>query len=342
MLARSGEYFVQKLLGLGREVRGEVLAARAKNADFAGVSKVTTADTIFQVDTHVEPVIVRFCEHWGEEMPLVLVAEGIADEQGREGKAVFPRGTPEERAEVRLIIDPIDGTRGLMYDKRSAWFLAGVAPNRGNGTRLSDISVAVQVEVPVAKQTLADLLWAVRGGGADGLREEVRGTVFQKSHDLALRPSQADNIAHGFATVSNFFPGTKELGSKMMEEIAVACLGEENIGKGMVYDDQYISTGGQFYELIMGHDRFNADLRPLFYSIRRLPPGLCCHPYDVASVLIAREAGVIITDGLGGELDGPLDVDTPLHWAGFANAALRDRIEPVMVRLLRQWLNTMA
>ena len=50
----------------------------------------------------------------------------------------------------------------------------------------------------------------------------------------------------------------------------------------MVFDDQYICTGGQFYELIVGHDRFIADLRPLFYQILHQPPGLCCHPYDYA------------------------------------------------------------
>ena len=42
---------------------------------------------------------------------------------------------------IRLIVDPIDGTRGIMYDKRSAWTLAGVAPQRGAGTHLGDIAV---------------------------------------------------------------------------------------------------------------------------------------------------------------------------------------------------------
>ena len=342
-LPGTGEYFVEKLAALGREARGAVLSARLKNADFAGVSKHTSADTIYQLDTHVEPIIERFCESWGQEMPLVLIAEGIEDEKGREGKAVFPRGTREEDADVRVICDPIDGTRGLMYDKRAAWFLAGVAPNRekgGDATRLSDIAAAVQVEVPTSKQGVSDVLWAIRGEGARGVREEVRGGTFRKVQDLTLRPSQAGNIDHGFATISNFFPGTKELASRLMEAIAEACIGPADVGKAMIFEDQYISTGGQFYELMVGHDRLNADLRPLFYRIRGLPAGLCVHPYDVATVLIAREAGVVITDGLGGELDGPLDVETPLHWAGFANEALRRRIEPVMLGMLRAWSTT--
>jgi len=102
-----------------------------------------------------------------------------------------------------------------------------------------------------------------------------------------------------------------------------------------VFDDQYISTGGQFYELIVGHDRFNADLRPLLYRIQRQPPGLCCHPYDCAAWLVAEEAGVVLTDGLGGPLDGPMDVTSGLSWAAYANAALRAKIEPLLTEFLR-------
>ena len=46
-------------------------------------------------------------------------------------RIVLPEGTPEADAVWRVIVDPIDGTRGLMYQKRSAWILTGVAPNRG-------------------------------------------------------------------------------------------------------------------------------------------------------------------------------------------------------------------
>jgi hypothetical protein len=341
-LPRSGDYFVQKLLELGRQVRGAVLAARGESRGLAGVSRETGADTIYQIDAHVEPILVDFCEKWGRELPLVMIAEGLGEGEGSaEGKMVFPQGTPEAEARVRIICDPIDGTRGIMYDKRAAWFLAGVAPNRGDRTRLSDIDAAVQVEIPTSKQSRMDLLWAVRGGGAFAVREEMKGTTVEKQWPLPLAPSGAENIDHGFASISNFFPGTKELASRLMERIvesALASGGSLDLSRGMVFEDQYISTGGQLYELIVGHDRFNADLRPLFYRMRGLPVGLCVHPYDVASLLVATEAGVVVTDGLGKPLEGPLDVTTPLHWAGFANAALQARIEPVLTETLHSWL----
>lgn len=338
MLAgRPESYFVEKLITLGRAVRDAVIAARSSN-DLAGVAKQTSADTIYTLDTHVEPILERFCEEWSREVPLVLIAEGIEDEHGNEGKVVFPHGTAEADAKIRIICDPVDGTRGLMYDKRAAWFLAGIAPNKGDATRLSDIVVAAQIELPTSKQLLSDVLWATKGQGAKGQREPIISEFRIQSSELKLRSSQADSLLHGFAQISNFFPGTKELSSKLMEKIVRESIGAADVTKGMVFDDQYISTGGQFYELMIGHDRFNADLRPIFYQIQKQPPGLCVHPYDVASMLIAQEAGINLTNGLGQPLDGPLDVDTPLSWAAFANQNIRAKVEPVMLAQLRAWL----
>jgi hypothetical protein len=53
-------------------------------------------------------------------------------------------------------------------------------------------------------------------------------------------------------------------------------------------------------------------------------------------MLIAEEAGVILTDGRGQPLDGPMDVTTGLAWAGFANPALRQRVEPLMIQFLER------
>jgi hypothetical protein len=182
-------------------------------------------------------------------------------------------------------------------------------------------------ELPTSKLGFGDVLWAIKGQGAEGVRESL---VDSSSRPLPLAPSASDTINHGFAAISNFFPGTKVLASELMERIVRELIGPADVTKATVFDDQYISTGGQFYELIVGHDRFNADLRPLFYAKQNQPAGLCCHPYDCAAMLIAEEAGVIITNGLGDPLDGPLDVTTGLSWAGFANRALLDRIQPII------------
>jgi hypothetical protein len=187
-------------------------------------------------------------------------------------------------------------------------------------------------ELPTSKMGFADVLWAEKGRGAAGERVDLTSG---DAAPLALRPSTADSIDHGFASVSNFFPGTKVLASEVMEHLVRHLVGPADVTRATVFDDQYISTGGQFYELIVGHDRFNADLRPLFYAIQNQPEGLCCHPYDCATWLVAEEAGVILTDGLGQPLDGPLDVTTGLSWAGYANDQLRSRIEPLLTAFLQ-------
>jgi fructose-1,6-bisphosphatase/inositol monophosphatase family enzyme len=317
---------VSRLKEFQRQVRDALVRSRS-SLGLHEVSRASAADTIYQLDTVAEPLLDAFCEQWARTTPLVLAAEGV--EGGTvEGVQVFPAGASEDDALIRLIVDPIDGTRGLMYDKRSAWALAGVAPNRGPRTRLRDIEVAVMTELPTSKMGYGDVLWAVKGQGAHGERVDLRspGT----SQPLPLRPSSGTTLAHGFASVANFFPGTKRLASELAEQLVAQLLGEADVTKALVFDDQYISTGGQFYELIVGHDRFNADLRPLFYRIQNQPPGLCCHPYDCATWLIAEEAGVILTDGLGGPLDGPMDVTTGLSWAGYANGALHRQIEPIL------------
>ena len=56
-----------------------------------------------------------------------------------------------------------------------------------------------------------------------------------------------------------------------------------------------------------------------------------------SALLIAEEAGVIITDAATGKaLDGPLDCTTGLSWAGYANEDLRLKIEPLLTTFLRE------
>ncbi len=325
-------FLVDRLIGFQKAVRDAIVASRSRPG-LHEVSHDTAADTIYSIDTEVEPLLEEFCRELSKVVPLVLIAEGLHDEHGVENNKVFPEGTREEDAVIRLIVDPIDGTRGIMYDKRPAWALAGIAPNKGANTRLRDIEVAVMSELPTSKMGSADVLWAVKGEGAKGQRVNL---ATGHGEPLAIKPSGADSIRHGFASVVNFFPGTKEMAARLMEHVAKHNVGEADVTRATVFDDQYISTGGQFYEMIVGHDRFVADLRPAFYAKQGQPEGLCCHPYDCATLLIAEEAGVIVTDERGQPLDGPLDTTTGLNWVAYANATLREKIEPLVRGFLRQ------
>jgi hypothetical protein len=330
MNLKNPQQLVERLRELQWHIRDAVIGAQ-QSVDLASVSRVSSADTIYGIDAVIEPVIEQYMEQWGKEQPLVLIAEVIEPETGR----VFPAGARESAADIRIIIDPIDGTRGLMFDKRAAWSLAGIAPNRGSETRLRDIEAAVMTELPTSKMGSGDVLWAIKGNGAHAVRESLDTGHPDTGVPIPLKPSRADGILHGFASVSNFFPGTKLLASGLMEHLATHLLGPADVTAATVFEDQYISTGGQFYELIVGHDRFNADLRPAFYRMQNQPEGLCCHPYDCATMLVAEEAGVIITDEKGHPLDGPLDTTTGLSWVAYANPTLRGKIEPLVLEFLR-------
>ena len=139
--------------------------------------------------------------------------------------------------------------------------------------------------------------------------------------------------------IARFFPGARDELAAIDEEIVRGALGPVEPGKAHCFEDQYLSSGGQLYELMMGHDRFVADLRPLIESVlngRGLALGICCHPYDVCTELIAREAGVIVTDERGNPLRAPLQVEPDVAWAGYANEAIRREIEPLLHEALKK------
>jgi hypothetical protein len=54
-------------------------------------------------------------------------------------------------------------------------------------------------------------------------------------------------------------------------------------------------------------------------------------------MLIAQEAGVIVTSPTGGALAAPLDTDSNVGWIGYANRQLQSFIEPVLQDLLRKF-----
>src|SRR5207253_7653569 len=102
----------------------------------------TAADTIYAIDRVADDTLIQwFEEHWPD---VELVSEGFEEPVvvGRD-----PTWT--------VIVDPIDGTRGLMYDKRPAWCLAAAAPRGG---ALRGVVAAAMTELPTVKQSDADQL----------------------------------------------------------------------------------------------------------------------------------------------------------------------------------------
>ena len=113
------------------------------------------------------------------------MAEGL-----EKGRVVLPRGAAEGDAIWRVIMDPIDGTRGLMYQKRSARILTGVAPNLGPDTGPRSSPAPRQGPRPSA-------ICAWRGAGNDpyGLRTYVVTLRGGSASAKAFRATKAMSAA---------------------------------------------------------------------------------------------------------------------------------------------------
>ena len=330
----NSETLLPLLKRLHETIRQTVVEActRMSLESVSAIAREEEGDTIYAIDYLTEDLLIEFfTREIASAAPIVLIAEGLPA-----GKLVLPQGISEESAIWRIIVDPIDGTRGLMYQKRSAWILTGVAPNRGPGTNLSDIELALQTEIPLIKQHLSDTVWASRDKGA---QTERFNRLTREVNQISLRPSRAKSIAHGYAEIARFFPGARAELAAIDEEIVFGALGPVREGKAHCFEDQYASSAGQLYELMSGHDRFVADVRPLMEKLLAASGatlGICSHPYDLCTELIAREAGVIVTDVQGDRLTAPLDVNADVAWAGYANEDIRAQIEPLLQAALQR------
>lgn len=328
-MIRDAHTLLARLRTIHAEIRDQVVVACEQTAihQLSRIVADQAGDVVYAIDRISEAVLLRHFEQLGHDWSFVLIAEGV----GEDGVLVFPPGSDPDTVELRIIIDPIDGTRGLMYQKRPAWILTGVAPNRGSATSLKDIEVAVQTEIPLVKQHLSDSFWAIATQSVEG---ERFNRMTQERYPLFPQPSQATTIEQGYGGISRFFPGGRAELAAIDDEVVLRLLGPCLPGKVQAFEDQYIATGGQLYELLSGHDRWIADLRPLLSVFQTV--GLCCHPYDLCTELIARMAGIIVTDEYEQQLAAPLDVTTEISWIGYANTALYQQVAPVLHTLLRE------
>jgi hypothetical protein len=240
--------------------------------------------------------------------------------------ARFDHGGP------RITIDPVDGTRNLMADLRSAWSVVAFAPSGPDAPRLSDCTGGVVAEIP------GTLAARFRRLVADGTRCELVTCDLARGSELARRELTADGDGradHGYFPFFRYAPAQRPAIARMEADFFARLVQAEGADARSIYDDQYISSAGQLALLALGRYRMVVDPREVVG--RRLGvPGVTSKPYDLAgAVVCARAANAVVTAIDGGELDFPLDATTPVGWAGYANAATRARLEP-------HWLATLA
>lgn len=325
---------VECLIDLGStvsEIARELLVEHSYE-ELATVVRHDTADVIFRIDEAVEEYITDYLHMLGKSLGgIVLVAEGF-----KASGEVFPAGLAPEKAAMRIVLDPIDGSRGLMYDKRSAFFIAAVAPNMGPETRLSDTFTAVMVEIPTTRALFQDIFWVERG---EAVGSFTRNLFSRVSNPCRYGPSPATDLRGGFAQLCRFFHPNKALIASLEEELIHRLYPDAPDEETIVFDDQFASSAGQIYEMMKGRDRFVADLRQCFNREAREEgrrTSHVCHPYDCAAHLIGSEAGLILTDARGEPFDAVIDTTSPVDWIGYANEEIRAQVEPVLMELLAE------
>ena len=322
MVHRAHEELRVLLCALEEHLLDVLLAGRAA-ADPSELSRVigeNAADTIYAIDGITDDVLLGWFENsWPSSEAVLIVSEGLDE------PVVIGAGEPR----WTCIVDTIDGTRGLMYDKRSAWALAAIAPFGGS---LQDVVAVAMTEMPTTKHWASDRFSVVRGTGRDGIvaeRVDVRARAAGAS-PLVVRPSPATVLDHGFASFARFFPAARPLIARFEERVWELVTGGALAPDLAIFEDQYLSTGGQLHELLVGHDRVLGDVRPLAFAELGIDGGPVCHPYDCCCALLLTEAGCTIVDPWGDPLDVPLDTTTPVAWVGVANAALAATVVPAV------------
>ena len=291
------------LCALGDHVRD--LVAGSRDMDMAAVAGETVADTIYAIDRVADDALIDwFEEHWPD---VVVVSEGL-DEPVPVGKT----------AAWTVIVDTIDGTRGLMYDKRSAWCLAAAAPPGGG---LADIVAAAMTELPTAKQGAADQLSATRGGGLRAERVDLAGGSAARPRRT---PVGGDGPRPQLQWAGQILPpregGPGRAGGRAVRAAWVR--GTSSTTSTSRAGDSCTSSSP------VGTASWPTSAPWSTTTASSVIPTTCARP-----CCSRRWAAWSPTPGAT-PLAVPLDNVSPVAWVGYANEALAARIGPVLAELV--------
>lgn len=287
-----------RLADVGRRVRDAVRGTRA--VDDHRVVRTEGGDDVFGVDARADRVLIAGLRALG--------VAGTAVVEGHD-RPIALDGPSDPRGPWRILVDPVDGTRPFLAGKRSAWVLLGA----GRGARtLEDLELGVMVEIPTDRAAWGAVMTATVDGRLSIVDDDLAGAGPSRPREPA--PRQGDDLHRCFVTVVRFAPG---------QHGPIGAWADRHLAGLEVYDDLAPCTASYLAGLVTGGDAAAFDPRPLFD-----PGGMAAHPYDLAALVVPRAAGCVIEALPPGPLAVPLDTDTPVAWAGYANPAIAERLRP--------------
>jgi myo-inositol-1(or 4)-monophosphatase len=223
---------------------------------------------------------------------------------------VLPAG---EGASTVLVVDPIDGTRPAMAGLESCCVSVAAAPLR-DGVRMGEVTVACVVEIPSGQVFLAERGRGMVESPPVRLSANERLDRMFWTYGFRGRPARAlTEVLAELIDASSVGGGTFDLGSAAFDVTRVLT--------GQL--DAYVEPGPLLVEEVPG-------MRAEF---ERVGGGAVLNnsPYDLAAaVLLAEEAGAVVTDARGEPLgDRPLlgsGADYQMSIVASANPALHAKI----------------
>jgi fructose-1,6-bisphosphatase/inositol monophosphatase family enzyme len=323
--------WMPRLLDLAGRIRAAARAPLVSAARAGSLRRLSAphgqgaGDVTYGIDVPAEEALTRWLEEVARDRPLSLLSEDAGWRHrgpaagGTTDLAGFAHGGP------RLSVDPIDGTRNLMADLRGAWCVIGLAGPGEGAPRQRDVALGVVAEIPDSRAAFARELWAARGRGAHRRLTALAGGSPPGAERLVCDAD--DRADHGYFPFFRYMPDQRPAIARVEAEFFARLAREEGADVRNCYDDQHISNGGQLALLALGTYRMVCDLRAEL-ARRAGVRTLTGKPYDVCgAILVAEEAGCVVTDARGGPLDFPLDVETPVGFVGWHNRATRARLE---------------
>jgi len=306
------EFLEHMALSVRAAVRPWVIGLRGRGV----VGTATAGDATFEVDRLAERRVERVLRASGRSVIYYSEDRGLV----RIGEGAPAGGAPPEAA---LIIDPIDGTRNA----RSGF----------EGCMVSVAAIAGPLHAPPEELTLGDVthaclaeivgrrvFYAQRGGGAEW-REGAR------AH--RPRPSAAtelDGIAWSLGIVGRPARPLFEVMGELVDRTSLT--GGFFSCNAISFSLTRLVTGQLDAALDIANRlyRHRPEIRAAFLAAGRgAVMGLC--PYDLAAaLLVAQEAGCVVTDAYGQSLDSTpalaSDVESLRSLVAAGNPALHARL----------------
>lgn len=332
---------------------------RGRPSELLEVRGQGAGDETFALDEACEAAIDAWFDEHAARGPLSVLTEdrgwrhaGPAAARASAGTAAagaaatraldgFDHGGP------RIAIDPVDGTRNVAADLRSAWTVVSACGPGAGEPRARDVVHGTVSELPVVRAARGLRLTADAGHGAFVAEFASTLDAPHAVHESAraLRVDD-DEALFGYLPFFRYDPHMRRAAVELETDVLDALIENENANPRHLFDDQYICSAGQLVLLALGTYRAIVDPRAFLADAAGVA-ATTSKPYDLTgALLIAREAGCVLApldganrpdaDGSASAFDFPLDARTPVGFVGYHNPPTARRVAPHLAHALER------